>query len=47
MSVEEITKLLSELVEIPSISSDKAHREDVDSSAQYVENLFAGLGLNT
>tara|TARA_B100001175_G_scaffold303129_1_gene297834 strand:+ start:137 stop:1435 length:1299 start_codon:yes stop_codon:yes gene_type:complete len=47
MSIEEITKLLSEMVEIKSISSDKNHRDDVDASAQFVENLFADLGLNT
>src|SRR6056300_1234963 len=47
MTQEEIVKLLSEMVEIKSISSDKNHREDVDSSAQFVQNLFADLGLNT
>ncbi len=44
---EEIIKLLSEMVEIKSISSDKNHRDDVDASAQFVQNLFADLGLNT
>jgi hypothetical protein len=47
MAHEEITKLLSEMVEIKSISSDKNHRDDVDASAQFVENLFVDLGLNT
>tara|TARA_Y200000002_G_scaffold137589_1_gene113414 strand:+ start:202 stop:1500 length:1299 start_codon:yes stop_codon:yes gene_type:complete len=47
MALEEITNLLSEMVEIKSISSDKNHRDDVDASAQFVENLFADLGLNT
>ena len=47
MSIEGITKLLSEMVEIKSISSDKNHRDDVDASAQFVENLFSNLGLNT
>ena len=47
MSNEKIIKLLSEMVEIESISSDKNHREDVDASAQFVQNLFADLGLNT
>ena len=44
MTQEEIVKLLSEMVEIKSISSDKNHRDDVDSSAQFVQNLFADLG---
>ena len=47
MSQEKIIKLLSEMVEIESISSDKNHRDDVDASAQFVQNLFADLGLNT
>ena len=47
MAQEEIVKLLSEMVKIQSISSDKNHRDDVDTSAQFVENLFSGLGLNT
>tara|TARA_B100000131_G_scaffold45198_1_gene40460 strand:- start:540 stop:1016 length:477 start_codon:yes stop_codon:yes gene_type:complete len=47
MAQEEIVKLLSEMVEIKSISSDKNHRDDVDASAQFVQNLFADLGLNT
>ena len=47
MVQEEIIKLLSEMVEIKSISSDKNHRDDVDASAQFVQNLFADLGLNT
>ena len=47
MAHEEITKLLSEMIEIKSISSDKNHRDDVDASAQFVENLFVDLGLNT
>ena len=40
MSQQEIINLLSEMVKIPSISSDKDHRDDVDASAQFVENLF-------
>ena len=47
MAQEEIIKLLSEMVEIRSISSDKNHRDDVDASAHFVQNLFADLGLNT
>ena len=47
MAQEEIVKLLSDMVEIKSISSDKNHRDDVDSSAHFVQNLFADLGLNT
>ena len=47
MAQNEIIKLLSEMVEIKSISSDKNHRDDVDASAQFVQNLFADLGLNT
>ena len=47
MSQQEIINLLSEMVRIPSISSDKDHRDDVDASAQFVENLFTDLGLNT
>ena len=47
MAQQEIINLLSEMVKIPSISSDKDHRDDVDASAQFVENLFADLGLNT
>ena len=35
------------MVKIQSISSDKANRDDVDASSQFVENLFAGLGLDT
>jgi len=47
MAQEEIVNLLSEMVGIKSISSDKNHRDDVDASAQFVQNLFADLGLNT
>ena len=47
MAQEEIIKLLSEMVKIKSISSDKNHRDDVDVSAQFVESLFSELGLNT
>ena len=47
MAQEEIVKLLSEMVKIKSISSDKNHRDDVDASAQFVESLFSELGLNT
>ncbi len=47
MLQEEIIKLLSDLVRIQSISSDKKHRDHVDESAQFVQNIFADLGLNT
>src|SRR6056300_632720 len=47
MAQEEIIKLLSEMVKIKSISSDKNHRDHVDESAQFVQNIFADLGLNT
>ena len=47
MLQEEIIKLLSDLVRIQSISSDKNHRYQVDESAQFVQNIFADLGLNT
>ena len=47
MLQEEIIKLLSDLVRIQSISSDKNHRDQVDESAQFVQNIFADLGLNT
>tara|TARA_B100001057_G_scaffold13669_1_gene12808 strand:- start:572 stop:1870 length:1299 start_codon:yes stop_codon:yes gene_type:complete len=47
MAQDKIINLLSEMVEIKSISSDKNHRDDVDESAQFVQNLFADLGLNT
>ena len=47
MAQEEIIKLLSEMVKIKSISSDKNHRDEVDASSQFVQNLFADLGLNT
>ena len=47
MLQEEIIKLLSDLVKIQSISSDKNHRDNVDESAQFVQNIFADLGLNT
>jgi len=47
MLQEEIIKLLSDLVRIKSISSDKKHRDHVDESAQFVQNIFADLGLNT
>jgi len=46
MLQEEIIKLLSDLVRIQSISSDKNHRDQVDQSAQFVQNIFADLGLN-
>jgi len=47
MLQEGIIKLLSDLVRIQSISSDKNHRDQVDESAQFVQNIFADLGLNT
>ena len=40
-------EILSELVAIESISSDQSHQEDVMKSAQYVEQLFLELGLET
>ena len=46
MLQEEIIKLLSDLIRIQSISSDKNHRDQVDESAQFVQNIFADLGLN-
>src|SRR6056300_2104236 len=47
MAHEEIVNLLSEMVKIQSISSDIKHRDDVDESAKFVENLFSEIGLNT
>ena len=41
MAQEDIVKLLSEMVKIESISSDKNHRDDVDTSSQFVANLFS------
>ena len=40
MAQQEIINLLSEMVKIPSISSDKDHRDDVDASAQFVDCLL-------
>ena len=47
MSQDEIINTLKLLVEIPSVSSDKNHDKDVESSAEFVNNLFSGLGLNS
>ncbi len=47
MSQDEIINTLKSLVEIPSVSSDKNHDKDVESSAEFVNNLFSGLGLNS
>ena len=47
MSTENIIKTLSELVSIQSISSDANHKEDVLKSAEYVNELFSSLGLET
>ena len=41
MDTENIVKILSELVEIKSISSDKNHGSDVLKSAEYVKDLFS------
>ena len=45
MSQDEIINTLKSLVEIPSVSSDKKHDKDVESSAEFVNNLLAGLDL--
>ena len=47
MSQDEIINTLKSLVEIPSVSSDKNHDKDVESSAEFVNNLFSSLGLNS
>ena len=47
MAQGEIINLLSEMVKIQSISSDRAHRYEFYASSQVVENVFAGLGLDT
>ena len=47
MITENIIKTLSELVSIQSISSDTNHKEDVLKSAEYVNELFSSLGLET
>ena len=47
MITENIIKTLSELVSIQSISSDINHKEDVLMSAEYVNELFSSLGLET
>ena len=41
-----ITQLLSTLVEIPSISSLDENQKDVLDSANFISDLFLGLGLN-
>ena len=47
MSTENIIKTLSELVSIQSISSDTNHIEDVLKSAEYVNELFTSLCLES
>ena len=42
-----ITELLSKLVEIPSISSLDGNHKDVLDSANYIADLFKGLGLKS
>ena len=42
-----ITELLSELVEIPSISSLDENQKDVLDSANYIADLFSQIGLNS
>ncbi len=42
-----ITELLSKLVEIPSISSLDEYEKDVLDSANYIADLFKGLGLKS
>ena len=42
-----IIELLSKLVEIPSISSLDENQKDVLDSANYIADLFKGLGLNS
>ena len=42
-----ITELLSKLVEIPSISSLDKNHKDVLDSANYIADLFKGLGLKS
>ncbi len=42
-----ITELLSKLVEIPSISSLDENHKDVIDSANYIADLFKGLGLKS
>ena len=41
-----IAELLSTLVEIPSISSLDENQKDVLDSANFISDLFLGLGLN-
>ena len=47
MQEKNVTEILSELVKIKSISSDKNHTVDVKKSAEFVEKLFLELGLQT
>src|SRR6056300_1542869 len=47
MQEKNVTEILSELVKIKSISSDKNHTVDVKISAEFVEKLFLELGLQT
>jgi len=47
MQEKNVTEILSELVKIKSISSDKNHIADVKKSAEFVEKLFLELGLQT
>ena len=45
MTQAEIINTLKAIVEIPSVSSDKDHKKDVEKSAEYVQKLFSDLGL--
>lgn len=47
MTQAEIINTLKAIVEIPSVSSDKDHKKDVEKSAEYVQKLFSDLGLAT
>ena len=47
MKNTEIIELLSELVEIPSISSLEENQKDVLESANYISDLFKKVGLKS
>jgi len=47
MENNKTVEILSELVRIESISSDKKHVDDVLKSAEFVKGLFSSLGLKT
>ena len=47
MENNKTVEILSELVRIESISSDKKHVDDVLKSAEFVKGLFSSLGLET